>query len=823
MPLGRNIFGEDNPVKLVGKPKLISKKIFNATNFPFDAFEFTEYDKATTPVLKLTSPWHFDLTDAVLTVGEVEIALGGLFEDDTLTPTEKFELKRVYDSIVAWHTNVLASATNAGLGEGDGAYDDYVTAYGALYDYVTPLVADLTSSSSTTGSTLRGKFSTYYEKKAGLEAAIELENAANFTDRPTFAQLFNEEEGVYVPTVPTISLCKGVYQGVVVQWDKQTNLANFARYEVQVSNNDSTWYSLEFDGTDWKDTLNADTDWPVEMLVHNDIPFGGDADDPTGVTLYYRVRRVTLLDVTSAWSSSSSATTLTVEGGTVAENAIYANNIRAGVIQALCIAASDLTVAYYGSGTVDSPSEGDIRLRLYQGTMFLEQYLGGGWSDVNLMKVGLIVGSLYLGLFQGCGLYHPDASTSDFVEPFPTSNFHVIDCETAGFPDQNGDTPDSATNAVQSDTWAAFGSYSLFASAGNRASLEFDDVVTLDANQGFCAKVHCVTLDVTDSMVASFFYTLYGNAGHDLYTFLIYHEDTEELIGTIIEDVSVLAEAKISISKANMLGSDHSVGLVVDYDNSILYILLDNEIATDTIDTRSITGASTTNYIKVHACNAWPGGYGAPPDTEVTFYQDDICFAWDDACNPDLFVKHYLSGQPWSTTVTYTDLPLKAATGGKIPLLSDTSIAGQLTITGASRSRATQNTGQSITDTTLTSVVFNTQTEDNLGEYDSVTGVFTALEAGTYSVKSSIMFANVAWAAGKDAWMAIYKNGAIYSVLDDFACQANFTDYLKLGGSDEIELLSDDYFDIRVYHNRGAATALHNNGAQNYVSIHRLS
>jgi len=180
-------------------------------------------------------------------------------------------------------------------------------------------------------------------------------------DGPTYAELqdgYNESGGTTTPTTPTIAICKAVgTKAILIIWDRQLNLTNFDHYEVQVSDDDSTWYSLEFDGSDWKDQLGADTDHEVEFLVHGGIPHTGDVDDPSGRTLYYRVRRVTKAAAVSNWSSSANATAKTVAAGDIAANSIYANNLLVGVLEALFANVSDrLTV---GAGGLIGQSYGD--------------------------------------------------------------------------------------------------------------------------------------------------------------------------------------------------------------------------------------------------------------------------------------------------------------------------------------------------------------------------------------------------------------------------------------------------------------------------------
>ena len=169
--------------------------------------------------------------------------------------------------------------------------------------------------------------------------------------------------GTTTPVQLTISRCEGAFKAIILQWLVQYNLMNFDHYEVQVSDDDATWYSLEFDGTDWKDAADADTDVVYPLLVHIPIPFGGTEAEPSGKTLYYRMRQVTILGATSAWSASASATSATIQTGDLAANIITANKILAGTITATELAALIITareIAFSGGVyTPDDPAPTD--------------------------------------------------------------------------------------------------------------------------------------------------------------------------------------------------------------------------------------------------------------------------------------------------------------------------------------------------------------------------------------------------------------------------------------------------------------------------------
>jgi hypothetical protein len=159
--------------------------------------------------------------------------------------------------------------------------------------------------------------------------------------------------GTTTPTVPTLSV-QGEYKAFVLRWERQTNLTNFDEYEVQVSNDDATWYSLSFSGSDWKATLDATTPWASELLVHPNLPFGGTPEAPTALTLYYRVRRVTKEPVASSWSSSASATNLRIETGDIAADAITANKIDVSDLSAINADLGTITAGTIRSEDWDS-------------------------------------------------------------------------------------------------------------------------------------------------------------------------------------------------------------------------------------------------------------------------------------------------------------------------------------------------------------------------------------------------------------------------------------------------------------------------------------
>jgi len=113
--------------------------------------------------------------------------------------------------------------------------------------------------------------------------------------------------GTMVPAVPTIAAQSG-FRAVTLASDRQANLTNLAAYEWQVGPSaDGPWYSLRWDGYDYKGDEGSWTSSPGEVMVHPNIPLAGTADAPLARVLWYRARRLTKAVVRSAWSTPSRA------------------------------------------------------------------------------------------------------------------------------------------------------------------------------------------------------------------------------------------------------------------------------------------------------------------------------------------------------------------------------------------------------------------------------------------------------------------------------------------------------------------------------------
>jgi len=101
----------------------------------------------------------------------VQEELADISSDNVLSPSDKIIAKGEWTNIQAEEPYVLTQAATRGFGVGDTEYDNYLAAYDDLDDYITPLLADMDSSSTIDGDEFRSYFNGYYEMRQALFSA----------------------------------------------------------------------------------------------------------------------------------------------------------------------------------------------------------------------------------------------------------------------------------------------------------------------------------------------------------------------------------------------------------------------------------------------------------------------------------------------------------------------------------------------------------------------------------------------------------------------------------------------------------------------------
>nr|DAT13282.1 MAG TPA: Minor structural protein putative tail fiber [Caudoviricetes sp.] len=102
-------------------------------------------------------------------------ALADIASDDKLTPNEKQDAKREWEIIQGEKPILTAQADTIQLSTAD-----YLNVYNALSAYITPLLADMTTTSTITGSVFNARFKTYYDAKTTLLKNIQYYSSGQF-------------------------------------------------------------------------------------------------------------------------------------------------------------------------------------------------------------------------------------------------------------------------------------------------------------------------------------------------------------------------------------------------------------------------------------------------------------------------------------------------------------------------------------------------------------------------------------------------------------------------------------------------------------------
>lgn len=93
--------------------------------------------------------------------------LADIASDSKLTPLEKQQLSLIWGEVVKTHTELTKQAVNYGV-----STTNYTPTYTALNSYVTPLLADMSATSTIVRSTFQTNFTNHYEARAVLGNAI---------------------------------------------------------------------------------------------------------------------------------------------------------------------------------------------------------------------------------------------------------------------------------------------------------------------------------------------------------------------------------------------------------------------------------------------------------------------------------------------------------------------------------------------------------------------------------------------------------------------------------------------------------------------------
>lgn len=247
-------------------------------------------------------------------------------------------------------------------------------------------------------------------------------------------------------------MIKSLINAIKIEWDTQFTLTNLKEYHIQVSENDNNWYALRFDGGNWFDgEEDGYTTINTNEIIHTNIPIDYDSyGNPMGRTLYYRVRRVTILDAMSDWSDSISSTTKII------------NDHITDIDNYIQITTRGLEGTSYPIG--EQPTAGAYRVRLDANEITHEKYNGYLQKWVTYNKIGGDAGTETFPYIQTRGLIKNGAEDKiyslDIGRRAPEGSY-IYDFEGDYKDKDEKDLWDSKVNIDFNTSEKIYGTYSL--------------------------------------------------------------------------------------------------------------------------------------------------------------------------------------------------------------------------------------------------------------------------------------------------------------------------------------------------------------------------
>ena len=157
------------------------------------------------------------------------------------------------------------------------------------------------------------------------------------------------------------------------------------RVELQISDDDTSWYSLGPGGDapdSWKGVLDEWTEIVGTSYTHDQLPLGGDAANPLQTTYYYRAR-IRTNGLVSDWSASQAVIVSPVLEGDIGADSITAEKISVADLEALgatiggWIISAALKSAPSGARIELNPSQQRITVYDATGPLVAMGYLEG--------------------------------------------------------------------------------------------------------------------------------------------------------------------------------------------------------------------------------------------------------------------------------------------------------------------------------------------------------------------------------------------------------------------------------------------------------------
>ena len=307
-------------------------------------------------------------------------------------------------------------------------------------------------------------------------------------DRPTFAELDQGWESPGGTTTPRqiVLLAVPYLRTIGLRWDRQVDLTNLDRYELQVTDDAAalsdptavTWYALADDGANWAGAADGVTPAYSSTYMHQRVPHAGTAAEPLGRTLYYRARQVTKAGAPSPWSAPVSATTRPADAADLAADSITAEKLAAQsvtaeklavtVLQALFANITD-QVTVGGEGLLGETADRLARSIVRAGQFEIQTRRTASDDEpwVTQAKMGIESNTARSALLRGHGVLSPETAIDSFDLGIRPPEGARVFRFTNQFVDLDGADPFAVkTNLAFDIANTAFGTHALVHSGG---------------------------------------------------------------------------------------------------------------------------------------------------------------------------------------------------------------------------------------------------------------------------------------------------------------------------------------------------------------------
>lgn len=138
---------------------------------------------------------------------------------------------------------------------------------------------------------------------------------------------------------------------------------------------------------------------------------------------------------------------------------------------------------------------------------------------------------------------------------------------------------------------------------------------------------------------------------------------------------------------------------------------------------------------------------------------------------------------------------------------------------------AKTDAGQLINNNTATTVIFEDEDYDSLGEYDASTGLFTAIHTGYYSVKSRLSYsgAGFTWAINDTIYCRLRLDGSTTILLAYRKIATTGTTEEQVELSVSVYLTATQTLEVQALQVTGSNINLLANALRNYIMIDRIA